>query len=661
MMLLCHLGVVIWLSWRGARRVAGTCRPLERLLVAAVLFGALPLATLFLLWWWVSPISTGLLLLVLLGLDAWRPPPPEGAEGEGIAETGREAMLRKVSWAGLCGVLTLWLWRTVLTGTRFDYDDLTYHAANPGWWLTTGTLSPSPFTYQAYYPMNAEALALWWMLPTGTDAHTPLGVLYWGLLAALGATVLAQRIGAGWAAPWAGTLLLAGPVVRELADTFVASDLAGTAWVMAALALATYDDRRHAALLSGLAIGGAVGTRVQTAPLVGVLVLWWAWRNWRMVPWFLGASGVLSTFWFCRNLWVAGNPLFPAQLGPFAGPLDRAAQVETSLLPFISRSGADPGFWWELFWLRWDWPMALGVASLAGWAAVPLARRRDAAICILTSVFVALALFPGSPFSGTINRPDADLHGIVRYLTLPFALGGVLTVLWLRRAAWLVVVTVLLLLLALFDIAPFEMGLVVLGGTLALLVQKIPRQPEIRWVGVLLAGCGLLALATPLQEQRATENLVTWGKGARRGKPTPKRIRGPGGAFEALESLPTGRVAYFSALPQRNRFFYPFFGRSFQHRVVALTEAGMVRAPLHLRWDQEPEDWWWEWSPDAAATISPRRFLRNLRAADVDYVVVTRCPWKNRWPDQHGWLMSAGAEKVHQDPCSKVFRTSSDE
>jgi len=585
-----------------------------------------------------------------------------------------------VGVAALGAVVGYWAGATLFGGTHYVWDDLTYHAASPAWWLQTASLDVAPFTYQAYFPFNAELLSLWLMLPFSHDAHVNVGVFLWMALAAASAISIAISLGQDRASAMCWTaLFLAAPTVRELAYSFAPTDLAVGSFALAAIAFALIGqeaegrERATAAVMSGLAIGGAVGTKVIIVSTAGLLLFWWAYvalgkrrdsRWWLPVALFFGCAVFAGGWWYLRNFALVGNPLFPAEIGPIGGPFDKVAQRDTSMIPFLKEGWADLMFWRELVWLRWDWPLALGMVSLFGTVTAvvcPIGPRPVALRFLGIVVLAILCAFPLTPFSGTANRPGFGLHDYQRYLAFPFGLGLVLagSVAPPRSEwrPWLVVAPAALLVYVWWDVTIAEMGTMCIGASISLIAwfaatdlqgAAIFRRRELPWA-LGAAVLVLLALHTPLQRARATSNLLSFGA---------IRISGELGAraaWRVLERLPKGsNVGYYAFLPHNNRFFYPQFGRDLQLNPRVLAEDGSRLMPLHERWELQRGGWWRQF--DDKTSQDGDTFVANLLISEVDFVMVTQCQGNFPWPRQRRWLMrSTAARLIHGDWCSEVW------
>jgi arylsulfatase A-like enzyme len=695
LLLMWNLGALVFLSLRLVQRLPASWDVWQRATGMMVFVGAIPPITLIVISMLapVNAYTTALAVFVLLVGERWVPgtrPTREQVQPPTLAET--------VGLTMLGGTLGHWAFRTAWHGTRFGWDDMTYHAVSPAWWTRTESLAVAPYTYQAYFPFNAELVALWLMLPFKDDAQVALGVFLWGAMATVALVALAK--GMGQSPPVAmgmASLFLLGDHIWPLQHTFVAADIAGAAWAMAALALVNAGDGSHreqlaAAAMSGLAIGVGMGTRVFNVPIFIVLVAYWMWvlfkaragtSRWATTLAVFGCTAVAGcVYWYARNLLLTGNPLFPAEFALFDGPFDAAAQFDTSMRPFMAEGWRSAAFWMEVLAKRWDWPYYLGVLSCLGWLAAlvaPFVRRaqpkqRDLVMLVGLVVAVTVVSFPMAPFSGTGNRPGEQLHAFGRYLALPFGLGLAMMGLWIPRTWHKAVVAPLSLLVyttashqafMLPEIAVFGLAVGVVAASLRF--STVQRVAQSRWavVGALTVMVAIPVLLQPIKKARTDDNVFNMRVGQKGSlRRTPKRNRAvikrdQRQTLELLETLPRGsKIGAYSHLPSDNRHYYQFFGRSFQHDVTLLESDGRQLGPLHTRWRGEDPNWWTRFK--GPGDVDPATFVGNLHDSGLDYVIVSRCQGDFPWPEQAEMIRNAGVfERIHADDCYQIWKTNS--
>jgi hypothetical protein len=596
-------GSAAWIAARLSRRLLPRADFATRFLAGWIVFVGLTQLCLQLLGWLgaMTAVPLAVLMAVLVVVTALLG--PSGQEPDPTASGSRPGRLTRVALVG-AGVTCLWSLAAVVTGgVKYGWDTLTYHALSPAWWIQHGSLALPPFNYQAYYPMNVELHAAWFMLPFGSDAHANLNTVSWLAIlvaaCALHARILRQRT---WLACATLGAMLLSPEIHERLSYFTAGDLALAAVLLAMLAFTWVPDSERRgtarALLCGLAGGLALGMKPTAAPLITMAGMFWIWRGrqldggLRHVAGFTAGVLLLGAPWYLRNLLLTGNPFFPAEIGPFEGPFTAEAQRATSLVPGMLAGLRDPGMWTSLGRGYLDWPLGLGLAAAVGYLAGlwRLVRTRDpirrAHITLMLMAGLGfIALFPLSPFSGTTNRPDGQTIHFVRYLTFWFLTGLVLLPCVFTRSAS----------------APRAKAPPI----------RLPRAAVPLALLLVLVG---IVLSTPSRERAATFNLP---------RSDNNRLH-PGWA--ALEELPDGaRVAVTSLDPPSHSLAYPLLGRRLQHAPVAINLDGTQRRLLHETWREQPDDWWWEFDASQARP-PPERLLRNLRETGVDYLLL------NEWP-----------------------------
>ena len=124
-----------------------------------------------------------------------------------------------------------------------------------------------------------------------------------------------------------------------------------------------------------------------------------------------------------------------------------------------------------------------------------------------------------------------------------------------------------------------------------------------------------LALFAPAKARATTEHYLAFGEG-----------RPLGSGWAALEELPEdSRVAVLSHDPSSHALYRPLYGHRLQLQPVAVLWNGAARSALHLSWREEPDGWWWEFEAMGGG-VSLLMLVANLRAAGVEYLLVSRWP-----------------------------------
>ncbi len=570
-----------------------------------------------------------------------------------------------------------WVVLLVLRGTTFGVDDLSYHAAVVAHWIVDGRMSLAPFNYHGYYPFNAEVLALWFILPFHADGWASLSGLYWGMLiAGAGISILVAQGYPRAISLFVGALLLISPVLVNAARSFSAVDLASPALSIAALALATpsRDNQTvHATLVdaayAGLLAGFAAGCKVSFSPIVPILLFWQAFGPRKQQPArtrvsaaviFAATAATTGAYWYARNWWLTGNPLFPAAFGPFDGPFRAAEQSRTTLIHWIMASPTDANFWFPLIKQHMNWPLSLCLLSIVGYgsAIITVIRHRrttdssnTAVISLLLLTGLALIVaYPFMPFSATDNDPDGLLNVRLRFLIAPFAIGIILFGSNVRpdhprRALWVCVAVLAVATSGQFSgrAAFFMMGAGAVASWVwqsmqqATLSERILPALRLSSLPVILL---LVALLTPYKQRLTDLGIYT------RGEPEHPI----GHAWQALEKLQAGaRVVWFGPAAYQ---YYPLFGRRLQLVPVALNYDGSPQRPLHELFRREPIQWW----NDDRDDRDLRDMAPNLIAAGVGYVLVSK--WNlDKWPSQHEALANSGrTNAIYDDMYSVIWK-----
>jgi hypothetical protein len=602
---------------------------------------------------------------------------PETGEG---AERLRE-ILAVAIFGGLAGAFAS---RACLAGTDFSRDALSYHAAAAAQWLVDGCISIVPFNYHAYYAYNAEVLSLWFMLPFRGDAMASLSSLYWATLAvAASMAILAERGARTSTVALCGALVLSVRVVMDSAASFSAVDLAGAALCLAAVFFAAPGARDNGGCLkgsdsvySGLLAGFAAGVKVTFAPVVIILLLWLLFKRTpgvaprtraRSLLVFTICAAAMGAYWYVRNLLLTGNPLFPAEAGPFSGPFTLECQNRTRLASWILSSPLDIHQWLFLVNKYAWWPYGLFLLAVLGYGALGyklLHRRHEenfdkssAAVLLLITGLVLLVLHPLMPFSATTNNPDHGLAPNLRYVLTPLLIGLVLFAHLLDDSAsgrfFLSALAVLAIVASFAGTRAAEFSLVVAGAVASWLwIRPWPLLPKKCWRNGVLGGLFFtmmvfLALWFPFKQQRTDANIFE----------IEGRDRPIGAAWRALRELPDGaRVATFGPFQ-----YYPIYGRCLRLTPVPVEPDGSPFRPLHVRWSEAPQQtrWWPDRSKPQLTSL-----LSNLLNNKVEYVLVSRYNNYNwdysitdEWPCQQEELVHSGqAEAVYNDGYSVIWK-----
>jgi hypothetical protein len=403
--------------------------------------------------------------------------------------------------------------RALLQAVKVVSDGPIYHLYFAVKWWKAGRLFliPTPFGENAapYFPANGDLWFTWLTVCWGGDRLARVGQAPFLLLAGLAAFALARRLGAATPAAVIATcwFLSCTPLLLFSFEPNV-DTIFLAAYLLAVYFLVLYwlgDGQGQTLALACLAAGGALGTKATGVVFLPPLLLLGAFGVWRRQK---GLSRrfahlailaltplVLSGYWFARNAWLTGNPLYPLHLtmggktllAGWYGP--EVMQMSQYYLPRDDWRSAldillavlDPRLApvWALalagLWAlrgkglatdRWVWVCAaLAVLNIGlywvlipyrtqqrfmlhalGLAAVPLARLLDRAGWLRACALVLLALHVATPQTWPFAAYERDIPWDLNP-RIPNALGSVLPLLaapgarsgfWSELAIWIV-------------------------------------------------------------------------------------------------------------------------------------------------------------------------------------------------------------------------------
>ncbi len=193
-------------------------------------------------------------------------------------------------------------------------DDLAYHLAHSRQFVLAHKISYLPDTRESLWPYQTEMFYTLGLLLHGAS----LAILFhWFFLAITACAVyaLGQRLYDVRVGRLAAVVFLFTPaVVAQAGYAYV--DLSLAFYVLLsvyALILAEKIGYLRAALLSGIACGGALSTKYLALGAFAVLLMLWILynKNWKAAALFLGASVLVSAVWYLRSWIVLGNPVYP--------------------------------------------------------------------------------------------------------------------------------------------------------------------------------------------------------------------------------------------------------------------------------------------------------------------------------------------------------------
>ena len=246
------------------------------------------------------------------------------------------------------------------------------------WWKSGHMqLVPTPFGELAatYFPANGDVWLCWLVVGSGSELPAKVGQWPFLLLGAAAIYGLGRLVGAGRsAAIFPAALWTSVPAV--LAFSPVANvDLIFTAfYLIAVYFLLEYwrECRTETLALAALACGVAIGTKAVGLVLVVPVVLFAlvaairGHNRVRHVGLLVGCLALPCAYWFARNVYWTGNPLYPLHVGLFehtllTGWYDRQAMRNSAyhLSPADWRALVDRFTAVVDLRLAWLWPVAL--------------------------------------------------------------------------------------------------------------------------------------------------------------------------------------------------------------------------------------------------------------------------------------------------------------
>ena len=554
-------------------------------------------------------------------------------------------------WPALIALVLSWLIRYWATSPgALHFDDTYYHLPTAVTWLRHGDLRmlkwPTGDWRISYYPFGGELLAWFLLLPfPSCDVFARWSQLPWALGCLVATAGLGESLGVA-KRPLTAALVGVVAVQRffpELALT-AGNDLVGTFFFLCALLAALRLGRErtlvHAVLL-GLSIGLLVGTK-----FVGLIV---SLALLPIVSWSLfGGAGAAREaaareaapatapppplrsraslaactvavataaggYSYLRNVWAAGNPLYPQPISLFGVSLfDGAASASL----FVRGQGEEALAAWRLLWNRGDlwgplgsWPFvtaALLAPALALWRR-PAGRAWPelAVFAIPTVVFAEFAF---------LMQDHSDL----RYFASAIFVAGACAAWCLDRlpARWEPIASYGLaaLGLAALFLRQTHPLLVLAGATLLWAAHRFSSRLNPRWRAVGGGAAGALLLACALVVAGPSVARYSAARFTPADQPT----------LAAMEHATAGQptvVAYLG-----DGMMYPYFGPSLQNRLETVPTRGRL------------EDRFYDWAGVPSHPFGGddgASWCRNALALGVRYVVLERVHGYRRI---RGWM-----------------------
>lgn len=293
-------------------------------------------------------------------------------------------------------------------------------------------------------------------------------------------------------------------------------------------------------------------------------------------------------------------------------------------------------------------------ATGARWTDIPPHSRE--VILILTACGLAfLILWPTTPFSATVNAPEAELVVLRGRLVFAFAVGlclfcaagALLPDKTTCRDAWWAWGLV-----TLFASQPPRASIVLLCGAAAIPIVFMFRKyqkaspGETAWIPVLALPIALVfaaGLYADRSRSLAETNLFRLGQ-----------EYGLTSAWQVMNELDSARVTSYGV---RSLWYYPLFGRSLQNSPVYADRTGIERTPVHEAWKRGRYHWWQGHEEALYSDPEPsgKELLWNLRNSGVEYVLFGFR--EDFTPQQYHLLKDLPeVETVYAGSSSAVFR-----
>jgi hypothetical protein len=356
--------------------------------------------------------------------------------------------------AGLWGAWAAWL----LLHPALGHDMVLYHLPEAIQWVHSGhpgAIDPIITGVPVgSYPLTHEVLLEWglaighsfvWASVVTACAPLLIGLAAWLGLRTIGVDRLVSAL--------AVAALVSAPAVIASQSGGASLDPAALAWLVSCAALCACAVRGGEPRLLAPAVVAAalaVGTKTTTGPLaLGVLliaVLLLRGPRLRSLARPLAAAAVLGVlvggFWYLRNTWQHGWPLWPFSSGPWGDA--RPALIANADIKFIDRPGETIDRLGDYYLHHIGGLLVLFCGAVG---AALLARSRLVAwSCLVT--LLSILIWMNAPFTGVFGSSrafDIGTGDATRYL-LPGAAVAALTIaLASRRGGWLRVVCAVVL------------------------------------------------------------------------------------------------------------------------------------------------------------------------------------------------------------------------
>jgi hypothetical protein len=383
-------------------------------------------------------VGVGSAILVELRPPA-RPPTAPRRRGDHLAGVLGTDIAALASSIGLA--TAVWVsW--VANGLRFgigNSDSLWYHLPFAAGFAESGSTAHAQFVNSealvTYYPANVSLLHALGFLATGTDFLSPFVNLLLLPVALLAGWCIGEAAGMGASVALRSTVGVAVgmtiPLVALSEAGTAKDDLLSLVGLLAAVVFVIHPAAsragRAAVVLSGLAAGIAVGTKLTVAVPVAALfvcIVIGARRGTRasIAATWAAAAFVTGGYWYVRNLFIVGSPIPSLHLGVGSFSLPRPAVPSQAFSSTVANHVFDFSLWRRAMLPGLTegfgpaWPIVLGVTAAAIGLALTTRRRVEViAAVVALAALVAYLVTPGGVY-GTQAIDVPGTEAIVRNL-----------------------------------------------------------------------------------------------------------------------------------------------------------------------------------------------------------------------------------------------------
>jgi len=228
----------------------------------------------------------------------------------------------------------------------YTWDALWYHLPIVGFIIQSGAIqeNPAPFMIDQFmniFPKNIELLFLWNIIFMESDMITDLSQLFFSIMGVLTIYSIAVKLGMERVyAMYSGILFFFAPIIILQSSTNYVDVAVSVLFIIAINFLITHQGERLPILLAGIATGILLGSKGSGPLFVGVLsvailvrgVMFYltsfkslhlegrgglikAIRGYTL--YFLLPSVLLGGYWYIKNWFLYGNPVYPMEISFF--------------------------------------------------------------------------------------------------------------------------------------------------------------------------------------------------------------------------------------------------------------------------------------------------------------------------------------------------------